>query len=97
MELGLVFKVFFVGSIVECEILKCYYVVVDLFLFFFLYDNVLLVICEVVVLGIFLVLIRDFIVLEIIFDLVNGFLSFNSIEVYFNCICEILCSIVIIK
>ena len=51
VELGLASKVSFVGSIVEREILKRYYVAADLFLFPSLYDNAPLVIREAAALG----------------------------------------------
>ena len=92
MELGLASKVSFVGSIVEREILKRYYVAADLFLFPSLYDNAPLVIREAAALGTPSVLIRDSTASEI-----NGFLSPNSTEAYSNRIREILCSTAIIK
>lgn len=97
VELGLASKVSFVGSIVEREILKRYYVAADLFLFPSLYDNAPLVIREAAALGTPSVLIRDSTASEIISDSVNGFLSPNSTEAYSNRIREILCSTAIIK
>lgn len=83
-------KVTFVGSIVEREVLKRYYVATDLFLFPSLYDNAPLVVREAAALGTPSILIKDSTASEIISDSVNGFLSFNSTDAYAGRIREIL-------
>ena len=88
--LGLSSKVTFVGSIVEREVLKRYYVATDLFLFPSLYDNAPLVVREAAALGTPSILIKDSTASEIISDSVNGFLSFNSTDAYAGRIREIL-------
>lgn len=88
--LGLSSKVTFVGSIVEREVLKRYYVATDLFLFPSLYDNAPLVVREAAALGTPSILIKDSTASEIISDSVNGFLSFNSTDAYSGRIREIL-------
>lgn len=88
--LGLSSKVTFVGSIVEREVLKRYYVATDLFLFPSLYDNAPLVVREAAALGTPSILIKDSTASEIISDSVNGFLSFNNTDAYAGRIREIL-------
>ena len=88
--LGLSSKVTFVGSIVEREVLKRYYVATDLFLFPSLYDNAPLVVREAAALGTPSILIKDSTASEIISDSENGFLSFNSPDAYAGRIREIL-------
>ena len=97
VELGLASKVSFVGSIVEREILKRYYVAADLFLFPSLYDNAPLVIREAACIGHSFGIDQGFYRFGNNLRFGKWFLSPNSTEAYSNRIREILCSTAIIK
>ena len=85
-------KTKFLGLIPDREKLKRIYASADLFLFPSLYDNAPLVVREAAMMHTPSLLIKDSTAAEVINDGINGYLSENDPQLFYQKICEIYCN-----